>query len=83
MAGKKSILDKIRAHYYDLKEAEAEAEIYHHRYLEEINAAYAQEVAAAQQEQQSAHWVALARHFQRAIVRQVPLIFLNTTDIQI
>jgi len=51
MAGKKSILEKIRNHFYALKEAEAEAVIYHQRYLEEINAAYEQEVAAAQQEQ--------------------------------
>lgn len=50
MAGKKSILDKIRTHYQALKDAEAEAAIYHRRYLEEVNAAYAQETAAANAE---------------------------------
>lgn len=52
MAGKKSILDRIRNHYYALKEAEAEAQIYHERYMAEIDAAYKQEVDAAEREKQ-------------------------------
>ena len=54
MAGKKSILERIRNHYYALKEAEAEAKIYYQRYLEEINANYEREVTEAQAEQKRA-----------------------------
>ena len=49
MPGKQSILNRIRGHYQALQEAEAEAQIYHQRYLAELDAEYERETTAARQ----------------------------------
>lgn len=50
MAGKKAILDRIRNHYQALQEANAAAQIYHQRYLAEIESRFEAETAAARDE---------------------------------
>ncbi len=51
MPGKQSILNRIRGHYQALQEADAAAQIYHQRYMAELEAEYERETAAARDEQ--------------------------------